>query len=579
MTESTTRLEGLLSDRRVFACIVIGLLLLYAWHAYLYWFLCDDAFITFRYVRNLLLGRGLVFNEGERVEGYTDFLWVLQLAGLGAGGVPLPTASWLLSCVYSVLTLGMVWRLCGWFEPLAPRRFLFVGTLAFLATHRSFAAWTTSGLETRSFTFFVLLALGLSVEARNSRRRAWQASAALAAVCLTRPDGLLVFSCVLLWWLLIRGRRGDLALPRLLRLALPALAIVGAHFAFRWIYYGGWVPNTYYAKVVRPWPEMGFTYMSLAVVQHGLWLTGPLAALGAYVAARHPRCQGLGLLLLTPLVHASYLIYIGGDYFEFRPLDFYWPIFYLLVSMGLGTLWESLRQSLSGRRLVSELIWISTCLVAFLASTVLPAIAYLDNYEKQRWQEVSPGFQPLGALGWVEEVPLLGGLVDLWSRLARSANSQIVGPPVEAFRLFWREKLREWRDAEGLAESGLLPRTVAALEGELGVAGYMLDVRILDPRGLTDAVISRFPPQELLASNSKRWLGHDRRPPAGYLELWGVNTRIAPPDQAHTPLEAGQYRYRLRDGRSLKFTSHRPEWVWQAFDPERLRPWYAQTSP
>ena len=40
----------------------------------------DDAFISFRYARNLLEGQGLAFNPGERVEGYTNFLWVLELA-------------------------------------------------------------------------------------------------------------------------------------------------------------------------------------------------------------------------------------------------------------------------------------------------------------------------------------------------------------------------------------------------------------------------------------------------------------------------------------------------------------------
>ena len=41
----------------------------------------DDAFISFRYARNLLDGHGLVWNPGERVEGYTNFLWTILLAG------------------------------------------------------------------------------------------------------------------------------------------------------------------------------------------------------------------------------------------------------------------------------------------------------------------------------------------------------------------------------------------------------------------------------------------------------------------------------------------------------------------
>ncbi len=40
----------------------------------------DDAYISFRYAANYLTGHGLVYNYGERVEGYTNFLWVMLLA-------------------------------------------------------------------------------------------------------------------------------------------------------------------------------------------------------------------------------------------------------------------------------------------------------------------------------------------------------------------------------------------------------------------------------------------------------------------------------------------------------------------
>ena len=57
---------------------------LLAWLSHVAWFLCDDAFISFRYARNLLEGHGLVFNPGEYVEGYSNFLWTLELALLWA---------------------------------------------------------------------------------------------------------------------------------------------------------------------------------------------------------------------------------------------------------------------------------------------------------------------------------------------------------------------------------------------------------------------------------------------------------------------------------------------------------------
>ena len=46
----------------------------------------DDAFISFRYAQNLVEGHGLVYNIGERVEGYTNFLWTILFAPfIGAG--------------------------------------------------------------------------------------------------------------------------------------------------------------------------------------------------------------------------------------------------------------------------------------------------------------------------------------------------------------------------------------------------------------------------------------------------------------------------------------------------------------
>ena len=43
---------------------------------------CDDSLISLQYARNFALGHGFVFNQGEYVEGFTNFLWVLFLAPL-----------------------------------------------------------------------------------------------------------------------------------------------------------------------------------------------------------------------------------------------------------------------------------------------------------------------------------------------------------------------------------------------------------------------------------------------------------------------------------------------------------------
>ena len=48
----------------------------------------DDAYITFRYARNILAGNGFVYNTGERVLGTTD-AWILYRLSKQLGNGPL----------------------------------------------------------------------------------------------------------------------------------------------------------------------------------------------------------------------------------------------------------------------------------------------------------------------------------------------------------------------------------------------------------------------------------------------------------------------------------------------------------
>ena len=86
----------------------LGVLVLFGSHVRLYYWLCDDAFISFRYARNLVNGDGLVFNRGERVEGYTNFLWILELAGIWKIlGMRPEVSCTVVSVLYTIGTLGV----------------------------------------------------------------------------------------------------------------------------------------------------------------------------------------------------------------------------------------------------------------------------------------------------------------------------------------------------------------------------------------------------------------------------------------------------------------------------------------
>src|SRR5438093_1016941 len=93
----------------VAAVLVAGLAL---WHERHY--VNDDAFITLRYVERWLTGHGLTWNDGKHVEGFTHPLWLLQIAALGAIGVPLETAARFLGAGYFAAGLWLLARSRAW---------------------------------------------------------------------------------------------------------------------------------------------------------------------------------------------------------------------------------------------------------------------------------------------------------------------------------------------------------------------------------------------------------------------------------------------------------------------------------
>ena len=69
-----------------------------------YFWLDDDQMVSMRYGRNLAEGKGLVWNEGERIEGYTNFLWTLVMAAVHL----LPVGDHNASLVVKVINWGLV---------------------------------------------------------------------------------------------------------------------------------------------------------------------------------------------------------------------------------------------------------------------------------------------------------------------------------------------------------------------------------------------------------------------------------------------------------------------------------------
>jgi hypothetical protein len=293
------------ASRQEIAAIAALSLALFPLSIITYNHLGEDAFITFRYVRNLVAGRGLTFNEGEWVEGFSNPLWVLLLTPFEALGVRQHVAARLLSTGFLAVLVAGAWaaarRLGGesqqrwllWWLPVA----LFLEPI--LHYHKD------QGLETVSFAVL----LGTMVLTIGSGGSHWLAGSLGALATLSRPEGIgfVVASAPAVWW---AAREDSRAATRdVLRfMALPLALFIGLT-VFRKAIYGEWVPNTMIAK--RDGGPGGAGEILALCLSHGLI---PLLGLaGAAMALRDRTWRVLALaVLLQWLAAAAFQLRAGG---------------------------------------------------------------------------------------------------------------------------------------------------------------------------------------------------------------------------------------------------------------------------
>src|SRR5262245_48845447 len=125
-----------------------------------YFWLDDDQMVAMRYARNLADGYGLVWNPGERVEGYTSLGWTLMMAAvhmLPLSDATVSLAVKLVSFALACWILVLADRLLGTFVPRAgPARVGMLLTLAFCA---DIVFWSANGFETPLLTSVFLASL------------------------------------------------------------------------------------------------------------------------------------------------------------------------------------------------------------------------------------------------------------------------------------------------------------------------------------------------------------------------------------------------------------------------------------
>jgi hypothetical protein len=415
----------------------------------------DDAFITFRYARNLLAGHGFVFNLGERVLGTTTPLYTLLLAGL-AGVTRSVDYPWLALLVNSVADLFACLLLVGLGRRLTGSGAVGLALGGLWAIAPMSVTFAVGGMET---SLFVLLLVAAAVAYLDRRTRLAAALAAL--VLLTRPDGALLV--------------GPLAVDLCARRLRARAARAGRAFP--------WVEAAVFLAVLAPW-------LLFATVYFGSPIPHSIAA------------KSLAYRLPPEAAFVRLLQHYGTPFFEHEAFGPAWPLF------GLAYLWLSLiGVAVVIRRdpaawpvaafpyiyflayaLANPLIfrWYLTPPLPIYLLLILAGLHRLAGDVARRLRPSGP--QSLAAWGLALPVALFAGL-----SLAQWTLQPDHGPARPAPRMAWHQlELYYTRVGQSLRPA-VTPATVVAA-GDVGALAYYSGARILDTVGLMSPAAAAYYP-------------------------------------------------------------------------------------
>lgn len=463
--------------------------------------LIDDAYITFRYARNIVNGLGFAYNPGQQVLGTTTPLYTLLLAGFSLlfGTNHLPQISVVLNALADGLTCALLVPLGA---ALGGRKRIGLAAGILYAVAPYSVTFAIGGMETS--VFVLLLVSTALLYLRN--HEGWAVTAALAL--LTRPDALIFIGPIALDFSMRWLRSVRVALKTNSRMpwsqvARPlglALVILLPWLLFATFYFGSPIPHSIAAKVAAYHlrPIEGF----ISLIQHyttpffeqNLFSDGRVLLLFLVVYIVLMIAGGLAAFqhntrsLAIAVYPVTYLIVFSVA----NPLIFRWyitpplPFYILLILTSLAHIADSLasRPPLAAR--VAPLVFILPCL--FFLGLSLRAWDLVPDHGPQ---------QPAPDMAWFK-------LEELYTQVGTQLKAE------------------------------LKPGQVIAA-GDIGALGYFSNAKILDTLGLVSPLSSTYyplPADQLVINYAiPAKLITDQKPDyVVFLEVYGRRTLLVDPE-------------------------------------------------
>jgi hypothetical protein len=454
----------------------------------------DDAYITFRYARNLLAGHGFVYNPGQRVLGTTTPFYTVLMAGekLALPAVDYPGLARWTNALADAGTAVVLALLCA---RVLGTPWMGLACATLWAVHPMSVTFAVGGMETSAYVLLLTLTLYAYAAGRDT------ISAVLCGIAtLTRPDALLLAAPLFAHMMWHRRR-----IPW--RAILAFALVLVPWVAFATFYFGSPLPHSVPAKTAAyrmpPFsalvrliqhyatPFFGHRVLGSAWIGVGAILYLALSLIGGLALVRR-QCRMLPLTIYPWLYFAAFA--------ASNPLIFRWYLAPMLPMYIVGVLYGIRKVGID-----------------------------LGEALQPHWPGVSSVAWALGSMLWLAAA---ASLLSAWTVHPDH------GPDRPAPEMAWFQLEQLYRQAtlDLMSRHPVSSATVIAA-GDIGTVGYASGARILDTLGLVSPQSTKYYPlpedaYAMIYAVPTQLILDEQPDYAILLEVYVRNTLLSSPDFA-----------------------------------------------
>ncbi len=347
-----------------------------------YFNLFDDAMISMRYAWNFSHGNGLVWNVGERVEGYTNLLMTLVMSittlvfekRYAVLVIQLMGIFFMLATAFTTLKI---------FQILSQRKNDIAEYLLFLVIllYYPLNFWSLMGMETGLLAFLLSMGVLCSIlyTEKLDGKYLWLMSISFGLAHLTRNESLL-FAALAFYYLLPTLKLDKKYLQWFVFAGVLYSLFVIGQLTFRYLYYAEFVPNTYTLKLVGMALDErlrnGRGFIQPFLIETGFIIV--ISLIGIFFKSSKLKAYLFGFFLISVV----YQIYVGGDSWNYwRIMAPSMPLLFVIFIFSISEFFSRASNRAATTALVTlSIIGLYSANARFIREFLLIDLAYQNNY-------------------------------------------------------------------------------------------------------------------------------------------------------------------------------------------------------